>query len=37
MNILRRSFTLTSIASAALLAACVTAPTNFTYQPFQQP
>jgi gamma-glutamyltranspeptidase / glutathione hydrolase len=37
MNILRRSFTLSTIASAALLAACVTAPTNFTYQPFQQP
>ncbi len=37
MTILRRSFTLTTIASAALLAACVTAPTNFTYQPFQQP
>ncbi len=37
MSPLRRSFTLSTLASAALLAACVTAPTHFAYQPFQQP
>lgn len=35
--IARRSFTLSSLAAAALLAACASAPTNFAYQPFQQP
>ncbi len=37
MTILRRSLTLSTLASAALLAACASAPTNFAYQPFQQP
>jgi gamma-glutamyltranspeptidase / glutathione hydrolase len=35
--IARRSFTLSSLAVAAMLAACASTPTNFTYQPFQQP
>jgi gamma-glutamyltranspeptidase / glutathione hydrolase len=37
MPMIRRSFTLSTLAAAALLAACTTTPTNFTYQPFQQP
>ncbi len=37
MNSIRRSFTLSTLAAAALLAACTTTPTNFTYTPFQQP
>ena len=37
MSLIRRSFTLSALASAALLAACVTAPTSFSYQPYQQP
>ena len=37
MHMIRRSFTLSTLASAALLAACATAPTNFAYQPYQQP
>ena len=36
-TIASRSFTLSSLAAAALLAACASTPTNFTYQPFQQP
>lgn len=37
MTLIRRSFTLSALAAASLLAACTTTPTNFTYQPFQQP
>jgi gamma-glutamyltranspeptidase / glutathione hydrolase len=37
MNLIRRSFTLSTLAAAALLAACTTPPTNFTYTPYQQP
>ncbi len=37
MSMLRRSFTLSTLATAALLAACASAPSNFSYQPFQQP
>ena len=37
MSYPRRSFTLSALAAAALLTACASAPTNFTYQPFQQP
>jgi gamma-glutamyltranspeptidase / glutathione hydrolase len=36
-SLFRRSFTLSTLAAAALLAACTTTPTNFAYQPFQQP
>ena len=37
MNLIRRSFTLSTLAAASLLAACTTTPTNFAYQAFQQP
>jgi gamma-glutamyltranspeptidase / glutathione hydrolase len=36
-TVFRRGFTLSALAAAAFLAACTTTPTNFTYQPFQQP
>ncbi|MFY8041767.1 MAG: gamma-glutamyltransferase, partial [Rhodoferax sp.] len=34
---IRRTFCLSVIAVATLLAACATGPTNFSYQPFLQP
>ncbi len=37
MAIHTRSFAVSTLAAAALLAACTTTPTNFSYQPFQQP
>jgi gamma-glutamyltranspeptidase / glutathione hydrolase len=33
----RRPFLYSALATAALLAACASAPSNFVYQPFQQP
>jgi gamma-glutamyltranspeptidase/glutathione hydrolase len=37
MAMFRRNLTPTVLAMAAFLTACATTPTNFSYQPFQQP
>lgn len=37
MTLRRRSFTLSTLACATLLAACASGPSNFSYQPFLQP
>ncbi|QTN28077.1 gamma-glutamyltransferase family protein [Rhodoferax sp. AJA081-3] len=37
MTLRRRSFALSTLAVATLLAACASGPSNFSYQPFAQP